>query len=149
MGINAKAKLPTAAAVLAVLMLCGASRAADKASGADGMLVLDAKKTMWRCRMVRATNEFLMAPGKIERVMYRNKKGGGGFAKQKALKPGDYRVEKLRDYRLPEKTSTDWMNPDFDDSEWCRKWGATGTGGDPGWKLMLMRGHFEVSDPSM
>ena len=97
--------------------------------------------------MVRATYEFLTGPGKVERVMYRSK-DRRIFNKKKVMEAGDYRVETLKDYRLPAKTDPDWKEPDFDDSEWCRTWGAAGSGGGPGWKLMLMRGRFEVTDPA-
>ena len=129
---------------------CAASFAAEEAKPPGATVLLDTKTSAWRCRMVRATSEFLTGPGKVERVVYRNttRKRHTLWREKKVLEPGDYKIAGLKEYRLPEATDPDWMQAGFDDSEWCRRRGATGAGSDPGWKLMLMRGRFDVNDPA-
>jgi hypothetical protein len=139
-------------AVVGLMAACmvSPSLAAEASKPPAATVLLDTQNAMWRCRMVRATSEFLTAPGKVERVMYRNitRDGHNLWRKKKVFDPGDYKIVPLKNFRMPETTDPNWMLPEFDDGEWCRQPGATGTGVDPGWKLMLMRGRFTVSDPA-
>jgi hypothetical protein len=53
--------------------------------------------------------------------------------------------------RLPARTPADWMAPEFDDSAWARARGpvmGNFFSGDDEWKLILLRGEFEVKDPA-
>jgi hypothetical protein len=142
--------LTVAAVWLMAACMAQPSFAADGSKPPSETVLLDTGETVWRCRMVRATSEFLTDSGKVERVMYwiTNRKGHGIWNEKKVLDPGDFSVAKQKEYRLPERDDPNWMQPEYDDSEWCRKRGATGSGDDPGWKRMLMRGRFTVSDPA-
>jgi hypothetical protein len=141
-------KIPVGVLALCVGLFSARVASADENKPPAATELLNTRNSMWQCRMVRATSEFLTASGKVERVMYAITKKGHNWNAKKVLEKGEYKVVPLKDYRLPETTDPNWMQPEFDDSEWRRRPGATGTGGDPGWKLMLMRGRFEVDDPA-
>jgi len=60
-----------------------------------------------------------------------------------------YTVKELEVVRLPSETAADWMKPDFDDSTWARLRGPMlERSVNDDWKLILMRGLFEVADPA-
>lgn len=126
------------------------------ASGPETAAVLDFKQTTWRYRCIRGTVEYLTAPDKVEKVVYRPKKPEG-FRTKIAMDPDDYTVEPAMEYVLPAGTPADWMAKDFDDSQWVRNsgppnikipWDANYAYADEGWKCMLARGRFEVLDPA-
>jgi hypothetical protein len=51
--------------------------------------------------------------------------------------------------RLPDDTAADWMQPAFDDSAWARQRGPLLYGSkDEEWKLIMLRGRFELADPA-
>lgn len=109
--------------------------------------VLDLGKGVWRVQLVRATAEYLTASGKVEKVGY-SPSYWQIFDKKPAMEPGEYKVTKLPEYRLPESTPADWNKPEFDDSQWARISGGPSVVHDEGWKLILARNGFEVTDPA-
>lgn len=113
----------------------------------SGQTVLDLEHDLWRVRLVRGTTEYAVAPGVIAKTVYQPKKKDAWRGKQ-SMEEGDYTVATAPDYLLPETTSADWMQPDFDDGQWLRASGTQDPGDESG-RLILVRGWFEVSDPAL
>lgn len=96
----------------------------DKTPLAPGT-VLDTK-SFWRFRIVREAAEVVLDSGE---VTHSNDKG--------------------KVIRLPGDTTSDWARPEFEDGGWARLRGPMLYGSnDEDWKLILMRGKFEVTDPA-
>ncbi len=96
----------------------------DGAVPATPGAILDTR-SFWRFRIVRETEEVISDAGAVKHV-----------------------AEKT--VRLPAETPADWARPDFDDGTWARMRGPMlrGSNNDEEWKLILMRGRFEVTDPA-
>ena len=141
------------------LMLAGAAAAASAARAsaddaptpaADTRTVILDTAGFWRWRTVWETVDVVRRSGRVEHVRFdieRNwfRKNPGKVE----VDAGHYKIVPVPTVRLPEHTSPDWMKPDFDDSTWARLRGPMLDGSkNPNWKLILMRGRFEVTDPA-
>jgi glycosyl hydrolase family 123 len=137
--------------LIALLLAPITAFAADQAKPA-GMTVLNTA-SFWRVRTVRETVEVVLDSGEIKHGSVQLKKAYDWFRanpKVPILPASRYSVKEAKTVvRLPERTSPDWMKPDFDDSTWVRLRGAIlGRSNSEAWKLILMRGTFEVADPA-
>ncbi len=118
--------------------------------------ILDTR-SLWRFRTVRETPEVVGPDGAVVHGTAVALEGAKGwFSKNPdkgSLPPDKFKVqpvEKSRVRPLPSDTPADWMKPDFDDSAWARARGpvlGNFFSEDDEWKLILMRGRFEVTDP--
>ena len=106
--------------------------------------------SFWRFRTTWETVEVVLRSGEVG--PYRFAYDGNWFRKHAGeveVAKGDYKTVRAPVVRLPERTSRDWMAPDFDDSSWVRLRGPMLAGSKSvHWKLILMRGRFEVTDPA-
>ncbi|HOX04825.1 MAG TPA: DUF6067 family protein [Planctomycetota bacterium] len=135
------------------LLLAGAAAAAGENAPAPGggTTVLDTK-SFWRFRTVWETPELVLPSGEVKHARLVGKDVYGWF--QKNPKEGqapesNYKFEDVAMVRLPAETPADWMKPGFDDSTWARLRGPMLAGSpNEAWKLILMRGAFEVEDPA-
>ncbi|MBM4038708.1 MAG: hypothetical protein FJ290_09350 [Planctomycetes bacterium] len=114
-----------------------------------GTVILDTR-SLWRFRTVRETREVLLPTGEAEHAQFKVERGGEFFDKNPDKRQIEkYTVEKVETVRLPSETPADWMKPGFDDSAWARLRGPMlDNSTDDGWKLIQMRGLFEVGDPA-
>jgi len=140
--------------ILAVCLVVG-----GQAAGADpkpaGKVVLDTE-SMWRMRLVWETEEVLLKSGKVEHVVLKFRSSYSKLWKDGPTTE-DFDVERVPMVREPAQTPVDWMKPDFDDSTWAYGQGPLLSGGTRrerfdavkgvGWKLLLLRGRFDVTDP--
>jgi len=144
---------PRVLVVAATAALCGVAGKAPGAETADNV-ILDTS-SLWRVRVVRERDEVTLKDGTVDhvRLTYNSKAWG----KRNTIEA--FTAEKVNPIRLPTHTSSDWMQPDFDDSTWVRcrgplfatdPKGRKGGWGSPNvnWKLLLLRGRFEVTDPA-
>ncbi len=135
-----------------------AARGAEPSSKAG--TVLDTA-SLWRMRIVRETDELVDRSGKVVHgrlaTDFENSTRVHSWFKAHPESPSlpddKWRVvpvpaEKI--VRLPAQTPADWMTADFDDSDWARARGpvmGSFFSEDDEWKLILLRGEFEVKDP--
>jgi hypothetical protein len=147
-----------------VATVATAALAAESTTPA-GTAILN-EKTLWRVRTVRETPEYVTAAGKVGHFSWRPGEAINTNAKQvkwftdnpdKGWLPEDlYAVEEGPWWRLPAEAPADWVKPGFDDSAWARlrapllplRAGYRFVGDDEGWKVILMRAAFEVTDPA-
>lgn len=127
-------------------ILCGVAAGAEPANK-----VILGNDTLWRVRAVWEPEEILLESGKIGH--FRLTFGRRAFSKSKENILKDFKVEKVPLLRLPRETSPDWMKTEFDDAGWLRARGpmfnSLGWQDDlVGWKLLWLRGRFEVTDPA-
>lgn len=127
------------------------------ASGPSATVVLDTK-SLWRFRTVRETPELVTPSGDVlhAEVNIRDLSPFRNEAQAPQLPETAYTIEAVTNvFRLPPDTPADWMKPGFDDSAWARLRGpmldrtgrAYRASISDEWKLILMRGLFEVRDP--
>ena len=141
--------LSLAVALAWPILLTGGAAPAGEAA-ASGPVILDTK-SFWRFRTVWETPEVVLPSGEVKHARVVCKDVYGWF--QKNPKEGQapesmYKIEDVPTVRLPAETPADWMKTDFDDSAWARVRGPMLDGSsNEAWKLVLMRGLFEVSDP--
>jgi len=151
--------LLSAVGVILSVCLAGAGRAAEKAEQAEqaaGRVILNTD-SMWRMRLLWETEEVLLKSGKVGHVVLKFK-GSRATRWKTGPTTEKFEVEKVPVLREPAKTPADWMKPDFDDSQWAYGQGPLLSGGTRtqrsdaargvGWKLLLLRGKFEVTDPA-
>jgi hypothetical protein len=126
------------------------SPSATVASGvpsSDGGVILDTT-SFWRFRTVMETPELRLPDGRVEHARVIVKSWVRKAPRDVAAQPENVTVQKLPTVRLPSETEADWMSVDFDDSTWARLRGPIFQDStNEQWKLILMRGRFEVSDP--
>ena len=142
-------------AVGAILGVClaGAAGAAEEAAG---RAILDTD-SLWRMRLLWETEEVLLKSGKVDHVVLKFK-GSRATRWKKSPTAAGFDTEKVAVLREPAETPPDWMKPDFDDSRWAYGQGPLLSGGTRtqrsdaargvGWKLLLLRGKFHVTDPA-
>ena len=139
-----------AAALVAVALPSGRLAAAAESQPADNA-ILDTK-SFWRFRTVWETPELLLPSGEVKHARISTRRAYEWFQKnptQGQLPESEYTVEDVGRVRLPAETPSDWMAPGFDDSAWARLRGPMlSTSNSENWKLILMRGLFEVRDPA-
>ncbi len=111
-------------------------------------VILDTTRSFWRFRTVRQTEEVVLADGTVDHVRFNLDRDF--FRKNPDKRLADpYQVQKLTPVRLPVESPADWFAPEFDDSAWIRAHGPLlRDTNDREWKLILMRGQFEVTDPA-
>ncbi|HUU23073.1 MAG TPA: glycoside hydrolase domain-containing protein [Phycisphaerae bacterium] len=146
----------SAAVVVASVCLVGAGPAAAQAEKPAGKSVLDTE-SMWRMRLVWETEEVLLPSGKVEHAELKFEAPRSTIWKAGPTSK-DFQVVPIPMLREPPRTPADWMQPGFDDSKWAYGQGPLLSGGTRelrsdavagvGWKLLLMRGRFEVVDPA-
>jgi hypothetical protein len=143
-------RLRLLAALAAPALLWGRPGAAGESQPSDSV-ILDTK-SFWRFRTVWETPELVLPSGEAKHALVNVKGAYDWFQKnptQGQLPESQYTMESVSMVRLPAETPADWMNPDFDDSAWARLRGPMLAGSfSENWKLILMRGLFEVGDPS-
>lgn len=119
-------------------------------------------QSFWRMRTVRETSELITPDGRIVhgRVSFSGMNSTdiyGWFRVNLDAKqlPADKWVisetDKEQVVTLPGDTPADWMASGFDDSAWARVRGpmfSSQFGIDDQWKLILMRGRFDVPNPA-
>lgn len=114
-------------------------------------LILDTS-SFWRFRTVWENEELALPDGRIEHATIDTRPVATYFQKNKEAieaPPDVYKVVKVDTVRLPSQTSADWFKSDFDDSSWARIRGPMlDRSIKDEWKLILMRGRFEVTDPA-
>jgi len=123
---------------------------AISAAGRQGgeKVILDARRSYWRFRIVWQTEEVILEPGKVDHVLFKFDRQWF-YRHPKQIAVDKYTVEKVPMVRLPATTSPEWMKNDFDDSTWMRCHGPMlDKSRNENWKLVLMRGRFEVPDPA-
>jgi hypothetical protein len=127
--------------------------AADAPPDAKAILTT---RGLWRVRIVWENDEILLKDGSIAhaRLKYDSKPWWKNVPTIE-----QFTVVRTPLVRLPADTPAEWMRPEFDDSAWVRTRGPL-FGGDPAdlkggwgsrnvhWKLLLLRGRFEVADPA-
>ncbi|MGQ9660905.1 MAG: glycoside hydrolase domain-containing protein [Kiritimatiellia bacterium] len=141
----------------------GVGFAEEAAPAASDRLEVLNEKTLWRIRIVRETPEYMTESGQVGHFQpeFKDRRAVGKWLAEhpdRGWLPEElYTVREVPSYRLPADTPNNWMQPDYDDSSWARgrtpilnmKGGTTqGIGADEGWKVVLMRTQFEVSDPA-
>ena len=117
-----------------------------------GVTILDTK-SFWRFRTVLETPEQVLPSGEVKHLRTVGKGNIYEWFRKNPTKgqpPEDmYEFKEVDSFRLPEETSAGWMKPEFDDSAWARVRGPMLAGSNSeAWKLILMRGRFEVVDPA-
>ena len=125
------------------------------AAGAEGTntVILDTK-SFWRFRTVTETPDLLLPSGEIKAVRVNWSKDAGDWLGKNPTQgtlPEDKwtATQAVAVIRLPAETAADWMKPEFDDSSWARLRGPMlDRSFNESWKLVLMRGRFEVPDPA-
>jgi hypothetical protein len=134
-------------AIALACLLAGAPAPAVSAVPQRPAVILDASRTFWRFRTVRETEETLV-DGKVGHVLLElerdvwSKNPGAFMADKFTVKPQPM-------VRLPADTPANWMKADFDASAWIRAHGPLFVKSqDVEWKMILMRGEFEVADPA-
>jgi hypothetical protein len=129
-------------------MCCGSPATAGEEPAAATVIL--ETKSLWRFRTVRETREVLLPSGEVEHAAFKIAGGGEFFEKNPGKRQIEkYTVEKVQAVRLPSETAADWMQPGFDDSAWARLRGPMLQDSiDDEWKLIQMRGRFEVTDPA-
>ncbi len=139
-----------AGAALAVSALWGWPCTAGESSLSDNV-ILDTK-SFWRFRTVWEAPELVLPSGQVKPAQVNLKKAGEWFQKNptQGQLPGSlYAIEDVAAVRLPAETPADWMAPGFDDSAWARLRGPMlNASNSENWKLILLRGLFEVRDPA-
>ncbi|MCG3178584.1 MAG: hypothetical protein BIFFINMI_00912 [Phycisphaerae bacterium] len=143
-------------AVVAGMLLWGAIGAAAEdeapppAEPAENLIL--ETSGLWRFRTVWENEELALPDGGIEHATINTGPVATYFQKNKdaiEAPPDVYKVQKVETVRLPSQTSADWFKPDFDDSSWARIRGPMlDRSIKDEWKLILMRGRFEVADPA-
>ncbi len=140
--------------VLAVILAAGLRPAltaeAGPAPAGPGKVILD-NKTLWRVRVIRENEEIKLPSGEIGhyRLTWERRIFGKLPKGKYTLAPDQFTAKKIKAHRIPAETSPDWMKPDFDDSDWPRVIAPMmHQGRSPEWKLLLVRGRFEVENPS-
>ncbi|HUT32515.1 MAG TPA: glycoside hydrolase domain-containing protein [Planctomycetota bacterium] len=131
--------------------LAAASSGMRAAEGQAADLVVLDTSTLWRVRTVWETQELLLPSGEVRHARFITPRDAGEFLRKNPDKPEvpSFTVEQLPVLRLPEDTARDWMKLDFDDSTWVRQRGPVlAASNDLNWKLILLRGRFEVPDPA-
>ncbi len=118
----------------------------------SGTTILDTK-SFWRFRTVLETPEQVLPSGEVKHLRTVGKGNIYEWFRKNPAKgqpPEDmYEFKEVDSFRLPEDTSAGWMKPEFDDSAWARVRGPMLAGSNSeAWKLILMRGRFEVTDPA-
>jgi hypothetical protein len=128
------------------------ARAKASAVGREPAKTILATDGLWRFRTVWETRQIVLPSGAVlhGQVLTRNAyQWFRTHQDQIELPPSHYTIEKADTVRLPPRTSADWMGPDFDDSAWVRLRGPVlDRSIHDEWKLILMRGRFEVTDPA-
>ena len=141
---------------LAVTMLLTASAAAAQqpASAPAGKTILETSD-LWRMRIVWETDEIQIKDGSIGHYVLKfdNKPWW-----RKHWTVETFTAVETPRVRLPDDTPADWPAADFDDSSWVRTRGPIFSGGLKSdrnwgssrntWKMLMLRGRFEVADPS-
>jgi len=139
------------------LLVAGATAAlagacAAGAEGAEPDKVILDTKSFWRFRTVWETPELVLPSGEVKHARVRARGAHYWFQKNPTrgyLPESQYKIQDVSMVRLPAETAADWMKPDFDDSAWARLRGPMLAGSNSeSWKLILMRGTFEVTDPA-
>jgi hypothetical protein len=122
----------------------GASRSPTATAPADQVILNT--ESLWRVRLVFEPEEVLLKSGDVDHVRLKFKETE--WRQSKTIEQFD--VEKVPFFRLPADTPRDWMAPDFDDSDWARSGGPLLLDDEKRveWKLLLLRGAFEVNDPA-
>jgi hypothetical protein len=124
------------------------TRRADFAGSADARLILDTA-SFWRFCTVRETPELRLPDGQTDHARVNIKRWFKSGSAEIEVPQANYKIERLPMVRLPAETEADWMAPDFDDSTWARIRGPMlDQSASTEWKLILMRGRFEVTDPA-
>jgi hypothetical protein len=117
-----------------------------------GQTVILDTKSFWRFRTVWETQEIVLPSGEVRHAQTVCKDVYAFFQKNPAagqVPEASVKYEDLPVVRLPAETPADWMKPAFDDSSWARVRGPTlAASANENWKLILMRGNFEVEDPA-
>ncbi len=150
------------ACLTAVTAMCLLAQSGWGAEASDTGITILNTKSFWRFRTVRETPEVVDPSGKI---LYgtvssdiRGTDAHGWYRAhrdQPSLPADKWRVRPLPKEKvltLPADTPSDWMKPEFNDDAWFRSPGpmlANPMSRDEGWKLILMRGTFNVKDPAM
>lgn len=135
--------------VTATAFFLGVPGLAEEAGG-SGMVILDTH-SFWRFRTVWETPEVVLPSGEVLPARFKVPRDTYEYFRKNPDKNevSSYTVEKLEVIRLPSETSLDWMKPDFDDSTWARLRGPMlDRSINDEWKLILMRGLFEVTNPN-
>ena len=141
--------------VIGGICLAGPGLSAEEAKESAGRVVLNTE-SMWRMRLLWETEEVLLPSGKVDHVVLKFRS-----PYHKLWKDGptteDFEVERVPMIREPAQTPAGWMKPEFDDSKWAYGQGPLLSGGTRrkrfdavkgvGWKLLLLRGRFDVTDP--
>jgi len=108
--------------------------------------------SLWRFRTVWETPEMVLPSCEVRHARVKLKDAYPWFRKNPAsgrLPDSNYTIEQVEMVRLPAETPPDWMQPGFDDSTWARLRGPMLEKSiSENWKLILMRGLFEVTDPA-
>jgi len=135
---------------LATLAFVGGAEAAEP--GKPATVILDTRG-FWRWRTVWETPELVLPGGEVKHAQaILPKDAYYWFRKNPArghLPLSECKTKAASVVRLPAETSPNWMKPDFDDSAWVRLRGPMlRRSNSESWKLILMRGLFEVKDPA-
>ncbi len=136
--------------VAATLALEGPAGAAGE--GGESQKIILKTGSFWRFRTVWETPELVLPSGEVQHARVHLTGASAWFRKnptQGVLPESKYRAEKVAMVRLPAESPADWMKPAFDDSTWARLRGPMLEKSiRESWKLILMRGRFEVADPA-
>ncbi|MFH1022039.1 MAG: glycoside hydrolase domain-containing protein [Planctomycetota bacterium] len=120
------------------------------ASPEAGPVILN-NNAIWRACVVSETEEVQLPSKEVGhfRLEYKPSLLSSLPAGTNVLAPDQFKAEKVAMRRLPEETSPDWMKPEFDDSDWMRSAAPIlNNGSGVGWKLIFLRGRFQVNEPS-
>lgn len=141
--------------ICALTVLTAALAWAQQAAAVEGSAATNAildTTSLWRVRAVRETPEITLPSGEIRHARIETQGVHAYFQKNPGAieAPADaYKVIALEPVRLPAATAPDWHAPGFDDSSWARVRGPMlDKSIQEEWKLILVRGLFEVTDPA-
>ena len=95
--------------VVAVVLSVPAISAAGRQGGEK--VILDARRSYWRFRIVWQTEEVILDSGKVDHVLFKFDRQWF-YRHPKQIAVDKYTVEKVPMVRLPATTSPDWMKND-------------------------------------
>ena len=116
---------------------------------AVGTAVLDTN-AFWKVRTVRETEELVLPNGEVKHARVDGNVGGYFQKNMDVIEAPEsaYKIVEVPNIRLPAETPADWMKPGYDDSAWVRlRLPVLDKSIDREWKLIQLRGMFEVADP--
>ncbi|MCK5528667.1 MAG: hypothetical protein KAI74_03205 [Kiritimatiellae bacterium] len=136
---------------LALILTNSMAQAATSKTDPNRAIVANSD-SLWRIRTVWETEEIIQKNGKVDHVKVLCDRKFFKENKKSTFNP-DHTYTNVPVVRLPETTSTDWMQPSFNAVDWARIPGKVFAKAykEPSiyWKAVFVRKSFEVINPSL